>query len=190
MNFSVNSHDLGKALKVVSAVVSTPRNERISPETVPHADLLYYDNHSLSRELKVTERTLQRYRKVGKIRSTVIGGKVYYPKNFLILPGEEPHLLPPVPLLPKPPQPDWRHKIQKGPPLKPKSRVIDLVRVTWYAMKLISYKRRYSGDRLKVLHERVRMERRIRDCSIQLWPKKIRLTYIPIKRPRDPLFGF
>ena len=190
MNFLLNSHDLGKALEVVTAAVSSHRNEHIAHETVPHADLLYYDNHSLSRELKVSERTLQRYRKEGKIRSTVIGGKVYYPKNFLILPGEEPERAAPVRLLPKPAQPDWRQKIQAGPPLKPKSRIIDLVRVTWYAMKMISYKRRYRGDTLQVLHERVRLERRIRGCSIQLWPKKIRLTYIPIRRPRNPLLDF
>lgn len=187
MNFSVNSHDLGKALDVVTAAVSAPRNERISPETVPHADLLYYDNFSLKQKLHVSERTLQRYRKEGKIRSTVIGGKVYYPKNFLVLSGEEADPLPPAP---DPPKLDWRHKIQRGAPLKPRSRVIDLVRVIWYAMTMVSYQRRYRGDRLKLLHAKVRKERRIRGCCIPLWPKKIRLTYIPIKRSRDQLFGF
>lgn len=180
MNFSLNSHDLGKALEVVTAAVSPPRNEHIAQETVPHADLLYYDNHSLSRELKVSERTLQRYRKEGKIRSIVIGGKVYYPKNFLVLPGEDPDFSAPVVLVPKPAQQAWRHKIQQGPPLNRKSRVIDL----------LSYERQYEGTRLQLLLKRISRDHRIRMHLFPYWPKKVKLTYIPMKKLRDPLFGF
>ena len=188
MNHLISGPQLSEAMAVITAAVAgTIKTQVMTVEPVTHTDLLYYDTQAMMKQLQVTERTLQRYRKEGKIRFTVVGGRVYYPKNFLIRPGEDPD---PIPATPEPPTMSLRQKIQAGPPLKPKSRIIDLVRVTWYAMKMISYKRRYRGDSLQTLHERVRLERRIRGCSIQLWPKKIRLTYIPIRRPRNPLLDF
>ena len=53
---------------------------------------MFYDNVSMMDKLKVSERTLQRRRKNGEIRFIRFGGKIYYPKNFMVLPAQEPEV--------------------------------------------------------------------------------------------------
>ncbi|MFD0941561.1 helix-turn-helix domain-containing protein [Pedobacter boryungensis] len=43
----------------------------------------WLDNNDLCRELKITERTLYRWRKQGFVKPVVIGGKCYYHKKMM-----------------------------------------------------------------------------------------------------------
>jgi hypothetical protein len=43
----------------------------------------WLDNNDLCRKLKITERTLFRWRKQGLIKPVVIGGKCYYHKKMM-----------------------------------------------------------------------------------------------------------
>ena len=90
MTHQMNGQQLQKALEMLAEVVSPLKKEETVLERPSDGDLLYYDNVSMMEKLKVSERTLQRYRKNGKIRHTTFGGKIYYPKNFMVLPVPEP----------------------------------------------------------------------------------------------------
>ncbi len=92
MTHQMNGQQLQKALEMLAEVVSPLKKEETVLERPSDAlkkeetilemlsdgDLLYYDNASMMEKLKVSERTLQRYRKNGKIRHTTFGGKIYY----------------------------------------------------------------------------------------------------------------
>ena len=92
MTYQLNGQQLQKALEMLAEVVSPLKKEETVLERPSDGDLLYYDNVSMMEKLKVSERTLQRYRKNGKIRHTTFGGKIYYPKNFMVLPVPEPEV--------------------------------------------------------------------------------------------------
>ena len=141
-----------------------------------HADLLFYDNVSMMDKLKVSERTLQRYRKQGKIRSTTFGGKVYYPKNFMVLPAQEPE----VPDDEKVNAIPLNEFIKRCNTPRPRSRIIDVDRL---AKRLTYFPRgenKHSPKELKKYILHLKVKRKKNHATLQLWPKKIKLVGLPI----------
>ena len=83
MTHQMNGQLLQKALEMLAEVVSPLKKEETVLERPSDGDLLYYDNASMMEKLKVSERTLQRYRKNGKIRHTTFGGKNWVPNRIV-----------------------------------------------------------------------------------------------------------
>lgn len=186
MSYLINSGELSKALEALTQVLSPTGKELNEDGTVPHTDLLYYDNYSMMRQLKVSERTLQRYRKEGKIRSTIIGGKVYYPKNFLVLLEAEVENPSPTTLYCR----LQRH--EKAVPRsreRPRSIVIDMARVYGSICRSRRTCKVYSKEQMAEIMITHRKSRRIAWQGLALWPKKIRLSPLPFRRCRKMTYG-
>lgn len=176
MTYQVNGQELQKALEMIAEVVSPLKKVEASPVSTPDEDLLFYDNVSMMEKLKVTERTLQRYRKNGKIRFIRFGGKIYYPKNFMVLPLHEPEVsedekAPIIPL---------NEYIKKYNTPRPRSRIIDVDRL---AKRLTYFPRSENKNTVKDFKKLVKymkIKRKKNHASLQLWPKKIKLIGLPI----------
>ena len=92
MKYQISGQELEKALELVSKVMNPLKKAESVLDRPSDEDLLFYDNVSMMDKLKVSERTLQRRRKNGEIRFIRFGGKIYYPKNFMVLPAQEPEI--------------------------------------------------------------------------------------------------
>lgn len=127
-------------------------------------------------KLKVSERTLQRYRKQGKIRSTTFGGKVYYPKNFMIRPVDEPE----VPEGEKDNAIPLNEFIKRYNTPRPRSKIIDVDRL---AKRLAYFPKSENTQKtkdLKKLIKHLQAKRKQNHAGLKLWPKKIKLLGLPI----------
>ena len=169
---SLKKTELLKAIEMLTEVfskklkVEEPRNDE---------DILFYDNTTMMQKLMVSERTLQRYRKNGRIRSTIFGGKVYYPKNFMIRSVDEPEVtesekdkITPI-----------NEFIKRYNTPRPRSRIIDVDRL---AKRLTYFPRgenKHSPKELKKYIQHLKVKRKLHHATLQLWPKKIKLVGLP-----------
>lgn len=173
-SFQISSSDLNKALQIVSGIMSQNPSQRIRVVEESHEDLLFYDNVSMMDKLNVSERTLQRLRKQGEIRFTKFGGKVYYPKNFMVTPPVTPEGFDQdsIPI---------NEFVRNYNTPKPKSKIIDVDKL----LKRITYfPREHNADRRSKINIALRLKkayRKKRYPSLELWPKKIKLIGLPIK---------
>ena len=88
MKYQISGQELQKSPRGCHKVTKKSLKKRIcSRQDHLDEDLLFYDNVSMMDKLKVSERTLQRRRKNGEIRFIRFWGKIYYPKNFMVLPA-------------------------------------------------------------------------------------------------------
>lgn len=180
MKYQISGQELEKVLELVSKVM----NPLKKAETASDDDWVYYDNVSLTKKLKVSERTLQRYRKNGKIRFTTFGGKIYYPKNFMVLPAHEPE----VPEGEKDNIIPLNEFIKRYNTPRPRSRIIDVDRL----VKRLTYfprgDNKHSPKELKKYILHLKVKRKLNHATLQLWPKKIKLVGLPhIKSNSIPL---
>ena len=184
MTYTISAESIQKALDVIVTTVSSKKSGNNLADHLSDGDLLYYDNVSMMDKLKVSERTLQRYRKQGKIRSTTFGGKVYYPKNFMILPLQEPE----VPEGEKDNIIPLNEHIRRCTMPRPRSRIIDVDRL---AKRLTYFPRgenKHSPKELKKYIQHLKVKRKLNHATLQLWPKKIKLVGLPnIKSNSIPL---
>jgi len=186
MKFLEKSGDLQAAINLITeCLVETIKAPQIYSAHQDDLDATFYDNVSLCEHLHVTERTLQRYRKAGKIKSTVIKGKVYYPKNFLIPPGE----IAGSPVTPtKYCSPGSHQKVLPQARIRPRSRIIDLHRLKEVMCRCKWKHRQYDSAevlRIRKFHQAGRWEQH---KDVQLWPKKIKLVSLPFKKPKKMCF--
>lgn len=179
MTYYLNVQELEKALELVSKIM----NPLKKVETASDDDWVYYDNVSLTKKLKVSERTLQRYRKNGKIRFTTFGGKIYYPKNFMIRSVDEPE----VTESEKDKTTPINEFIKRYNTPRPRSRIIDVDRL---AKRLTYFPRgenKHSPKELKKYIQHLKVKRKLNHATLQLWPKKIKLVGLPIIKCNNPL---
>jgi hypothetical protein len=126
MKYQISGQELQKALEVIAEVTKKSLKKAESVLDRPSdEDLLFYDNVSMMDKLKVSERTLQRRRKNGEIRFIRFGGKIYYPKNFMVLPVLEPE----VPEYEKDNAIPLNEFIKRYNTPRPRSRIIDVDRL-------------------------------------------------------------
>lgn len=90
MNNSKDKQNLQQALQAIAEILDPSKRAEAMETESSHADMLRYDNFDMMQLLKVSYRTLMRYRKKGILRFTTIGGKIYYPKNFIAVPEKLP----------------------------------------------------------------------------------------------------
>ena len=179
MTYQLNGQQLQKALEMLAEVVSPLKKEETILERLSDGDLLYYDNASMMEKLKVSERTLQRYRKNGKIRHTTFGGKIYYPKNFMVLPVPEPE----VPEGEKNNIVPLNEFTKRYNTPRPRSKIIDVDRLA----KRLTYFPRSENKDFKKFMKHLKVKRKKNHASLNLWPKKIKLIGLPIvKRKTIP----
>lgn len=179
MTYQLNGQQLQKALEMLAEVVSPLKKEETILERLSDGDLLYYDNVSMMEKLKVSERTLQRYRKNGKIRHTTFGGKIYYPKNFMVLPVPEPE----VPEGEKNNIVPLNEFTKRYNTPRPRSKIIDVDRLA----KRLTYFPRSENKDFKKFMKHLKVKRKKNHASLNLWPKKIKLIGLPIvKRKTIP----
>lgn len=177
MKYSIEVHELQKAIENLADITSYSFSKKNPMEELfSHSDLLYYDNVSMMDKLKVSERTLQRYRKQGKIRSTTFGGKVYYPKNFMILPIQEPE----VPEGEKDNIIPLNEHIRRCTTPRPRSRIIDVDRLAKRLTYFPRSEKAYSLKALKKFINHLKVKRKQNHATLQLWPKKIKLIGLPM----------
>lgn len=170
--------DLQKALEaldVLSKTFSRMNNGDRQADLLPEQDLFCYDNASMMKKLKVSERTLQRYRKQGRIRSITFGGTVYYPKNFIITPIREAET-----------QPDEKDNvmplnefIKRYNKPKPRSKIIDVDRLAKRLTYFPRAEKTYNQDDVAKLLQRTQIKRKKNHAYLKLWPKKIKLINLP-----------
>ena len=172
MTYQLNGQQLQKALEMLAEVVSPLKKEETVLERPSDGDLLYYDNASMMEKLKVSERTLQRYRKNGKIRHTTFGGKIYYPKNFMVLPVPEPE----VPEGEKNNIVPLNEFTKRYNTPRPRSKIIDVDRLA----KRLTYFPRSENKDFKKFMKHLKVKRKKNHASLNLWPKKIKLIGLPI----------
>ncbi len=172
MTYQLNGQQLQKALEMLAEVVSPLKKEETILERLSDGDLLYYDNVSMMEKLKVSERTLQRYRKNGKIRHTTFGGKIYYPKNFMVLPVPEPE----VPEGEKNNIVPLNEFTKRYNTPRPRSKIIDVDRLA----KRLTYFPRSENKDFKKFVKHLKVKRKKNHASLNLWPKKIKLIGLPI----------
>lgn len=179
--------------KGVEALVKALRISMVSPMQIPPIykeqqddfDTAFYDNVSMCKHLHVSERTLQLYRKAGKIKSFIIKGKVYYPKNFLTHPGEVTHS-PSVPTAYC--RTDQHKKVVPQAQERPRSKIIDLHRLNRIICRCRWDHRRYDKTKviqIRKLHQAARWEK---GKDLHLWPKKIKFVSLPFKKPKKMCF--
>lgn len=172
MTHQMNGQQSQKALEIIAEVVSPLKKEETVLERLSDGDLLYYDNVSMMEKLKVSERTLQRYRKNGKIRHTTFGGKIYYPKNFMVLPVPEPE----VPEGEKNNIVPLNEFTKRYNTPRPRSKIIDVDRLA----KRLTYFPRSENKDFKKFVKHLKVKRKKNHASLNLWPKKIKLIGLPI----------
>ena len=184
MKYQISGQELQKALEVIAEVTKKSLKKAESVLDRPSdEDLLFYDNVSMMDKLKVSERTLQRRRKNGEIRFIRFGGKIYYPKNFMVLPahesevpeGEKDNIIP------------LNEFIKRYNTPRPRSRIIDVDRL---AKRLTYFPRgenKHSPKELKKYIQHLKVKRKKNHATLQLWPKKIKLVGLPIIKCNNPL---
>ena len=146
MTYLINGQELEKALELVSKVMNPLKKAESVLDRPSDEDLLFYDNVSMMEKLMVSERTLQRRRKNGEIRFIRFGGKIYYPKNFMVLPAHEPE----VPEGEKDNIIPLNEFIKRYNTPRPRSRIIDVDRL---AKRLTYFPRgENSPKELKKIH--------------------------------------
>ena len=148
MTYLISGQELQKALEVLAEVVNPLKKAESVLDRPSDEDLLFYDNVSMMDKLKVSERTLQRRRKNGEIRFIRFGGKIYYPKNFMVLPAQEPE----VPDDEKDNAIPLNEFIKRCNTPRPRSRIIDIDRL---AKRLTYFPRgenKHSPKELKKIH--------------------------------------
>lgn len=177
MKYQISGQELQKALEVIAEVTKKSLKKAESVLDRPSdEDLLFYDNVSMMDKLKVSERTLQRRRKNGEIRFIRFGGKIYYPKNFMIRPVDEPE----VPEDEKDNIIPLNEFIKRYNTPRPRSRIIDVDRL---AKRLTYFPRgenKHSPKELKKYIQHLKVKRKLNHATLQLWPKKIKLVGLPI----------
>ena len=177
MKYQISGQELQKALEVIAEVTKKSLKKAESVLDRPSdEDLLFYDNVSMMDKLKVSERTLQRRRKNGEIRFIRFGGKIYYPKNFMVLPAHEPE----VPEGEKDNIIPLNEFIKRYNTPRPRSRIIDVDRL---AKRLTYFPRgenKHSPKELKKYILHLKVKRKLNHATLQLWPKKIKLVGLPI----------
>ena len=177
MKYQISGQELQKALEVIAEVTKKSLKKAESVLDRPSdEDLLFYDNVSMMDKLKVSERTLQRRRKNGEIRFIRFGGKIYYPKNFMVLPAQEPE----VPEDEKDNIIPLNEFIKRYNTPRPRSRIIDVDRL---AKRLTYFPRgenKHSPKELKKYIQHLKVKRKKNHATLQLWPKKIKLVGLPI----------
>ena len=177
MKYQISGQELQKALEVIAEVTKKSLKKAESVLDRPSdEDLLFYDNVSMMDKLKVSERTLQRRRKNGEIRFIRFGGKIYYPKNFMVLPAQEPE----VPEDEKDNIIPLNEFIKRYNTARPRSRIIDVDRL---AKRLTYFPRgenKHSPKELKKYIQHLKVKRKLNHATLQLWPKKIKLVGLPI----------
>ena len=177
MNYILKAENLQKVFESLEVFSSSfVSDNKPMEELFSHSDLLYYDNVSMMDKLKVSERTLQRYRKQGKIRSTTFGGKVYYPKNFMILPLQEPE----VPEGEKDNIIPLNEHIRRCTTPRPRSRIIDVDRLAKRLTYFPRSEKAYNTKALKKFINHQKVKRKQNHATLQLWPKKIKLIGLPM----------
>ena len=185
MKYQIRGQELQKALEVIAEVTKKSLKKAESVLDRPSdEDLLFYDNVSMMDKLKVSERTLQRRRKNGEIRFIRFGGKIYYPKNFMIRSVDEPE----VPEDEKDKVVPLNEFIKRYNTPRPRSRIIDVDRL---AKRLTYFPRgenKHSPKALKKYIQHLKVKRKLNHATLQLWPKKIKLVGLPhIKSNSIPL---
>ena len=178
MKFILATEELQNALDAVSLAVSSSKTEKSFEKLTSDQDLPYYDNVSIMKILNVTVRTLQRYRKNGKIRSITFGGKIYYPKNFMVLPAHEPE----VPEGEKDNIIPLNEFIKRYNTPRPRSRIIDVDRLAKRLTYFPSSEKTYTQKDMARLLQRTQIKRKKNHGHLKLWPKKIKLIGLPIKK--------
>lgn len=179
MTYLLNGAQLAEAIATITEAVKGTVKPHFIPETAAHTDLLYYDTTSMMQHLLVSERTLHRYRKQGKIKFTVIGGKIYYPKDFLILPAENPDIIPTETAYCRP---HFHQKVVLQSRERPRSKMIDLHRLHRLIGRCRGIHRKYSSTevlRIRKLHQAARWEK---GKDFHLWPKKIKFVSLPFRK--------
>ena len=172
---SLKKTELLKAIEMLTEVfskklkVEEPRNDE---------DILFYDNTTMMQKLMVSERTLQRYRKNGRIRSTIFGGKVYYPKNFMIRSVDEPE----VPEGEKDNIIPLNEFIRRYNTPRPRSKIIDVDRLAKRLTYFPRSEKTYTQKDIARLLQRTQIKRKKNHGHLKLWPKKIKLIGLPIKK--------
>lgn len=175
MKFILTTSELQNALEVVGTTVSSSKTEKSFEKFTSDQDLPYYDNVSMMKILNVTVRTLQRYRKNGKIRSMTFGGKVYYPKNFMVLPIKEPETAPDennniIPL---------NEYIRRYNTPKTRSKILDVDRLAKRLTYFPREEKTYNPNDIATLLQRTQVKRKKKHAHLKLWPKKIKLINLP-----------
>ena len=175
MKFILATEELQNALDAVSLAVISSKTEKSFEKLTSDQDLPYYDNVSIMKILNVTVRTLQRYRKNGKIRSITFGGKIYYPKNFMVVPIEEPEAASDeknniIPL---------NEYIRKYNTPKTRSKILDVVRLVKRLTYFPRTEKNYNSNDIATLLQRTQVKRKKKHAHLKLWPKKIKLINQP-----------
>ena len=176
MNSILEEKTAQASIELLNALSNSYFSEKNPMEGLfSHEDLLYYDNVSMMDKLKVSERTLQRRRKNGEIRFIRFGGKIYYPKNFMVLPAHESE----VPEGEKDKIIPLNEFIKRYNTPRPRSRIIDVDRL---AKRLTYFPRgenKHSPKELKKYIQHLKVKRKLNHATLQLWPKKIKLVGLP-----------
>ena len=179
MKYQISGQELQKALEVIAEVTKKSLKKAESVLDRPSdEDLLFYDNVSMMDKLKVSERTLQRRRKNGEIRFIRFGGKIYYPKNFMVLPAHEPE----VPEGEKDNIIPLNEFIKRYNTPRPRSRIIDVDRLAKRLTYFPSSEKTYTQKDMARLLQRTQIKRKKNHGHLKLWPKKIKLIGLPIKK--------
>ena len=180
MNSILEEKTAQASIELLNALSNSYFSEKNPMEGLfSHEDLLYYDNVSMMDKLKVSERTLQRRRKNGEIRFIRFGGKIYYPKNFMIRPVDEPE----VPEDEKDKVVPLNEFIKRYNTPRPRSRIIDVDRLA----KRLTYFPRSENKDFKKFVKHLKVKRKKNHASLNLWPKNIKLIGLPIvKRKTIP----
>ena len=186
MEFLLKSGDLEAALNFFStSLAKTLQDFQIDQEPQDHFDAMFYDNFSMCKHLHVSERTLQRYRKSGKIKSTIIKGKVYYPKNFMVSPREADHS---GHTSTKYCKLDPHKEVIPQARTRPRSKMIDLHRLKEKIAQCKWEHRRYDSQEVCRIRKLFHKARCAKCKNLRLWPKKIKLVSLPFKKPKKMCF--
>ena len=179
MNSILEEKTAQASIELLNALSNSYFSEKNPMEGLfSHEDLLYYDNVSMMDKLKVSERTLQRRRKNGEIRFIRFGGKIYYPKNFMVLPAHEPE----VPEGEKDNIIPLNEFIKRYNTPRPRSRIIDVDRLAKRLTYFPSSEKTYTQKDMARLLQRTQIKRKKNHGHLKLWPKKIKLIGLPIKK--------
>ena len=178
MKYQISGQELQKVFELVSKVMNPLKKAESVLDRPSDEDLLFYDNVSMMDKLKVSERTLQRRRKNGEIRFIRFGGKIYYPKNFMIRSVDEPE----VPEGEKDNIIPLNEFIKRYNTPRPRSRIIDVDRLAKRLTYFPSSEKTYTQKDMARLLQRTQIKRKKNHGHLKLWPKKIKLIGLPIKK--------
>lgn len=178
MMYKLNLEELKKALELIATIISPLKKEGLTLDGPSDEDLVFYDNASMMDKLKVSERTLQRYRKQGKLRHMTFGGKIFYPKNFIMRSIDEPE----VPEGEKDNIIPLNEFIRRYNTPRPRSKIIDVDRLAKRLTYFPRSEKTYTQKDMARLLQRTQIKRKKNHSHLKLWPKKIKLIGLPIKK--------